>query len=102
MTSNDTNMPSEKPSHSSTFLPRSSPTIEGVSDVHIRKDVNMEEEERIDAQPRSNSTSSRTLSPPQAAIIDWDGPDDPENPMNWSMWKKVYVASVPGLICLIM
>lgn len=21
-------------------------------------------------------------------IVDWDGPDDPENPMNWSLSKK--------------
>lgn len=22
------------------------------------------------------------------AVLDWDGPDDPGNPVNWSAWKK--------------
>lgn len=28
-------------------------------------------------------------------IVDWDGPDDPENPLNWPIWKKcLHVAYV--------
>lgn len=23
-------------------------------------------------------------------VQDWDGPDDPENPINWPGWKKAY------------
>ena len=29
-------------------------------------------------------------------IVDWDGPDDPQNPMNWPAWKRltqVFLAS---------
>jgi hypothetical protein len=22
-------------------------------------------------------------------VVDWDGPDDPENPRNWSTWKRM-------------
>lgn len=22
-------------------------------------------------------------------IVDWDGPDDSENPMNWPTWKRI-------------
>ena len=22
-------------------------------------------------------------------IVDWDGPDDPQNPMNWPTWKRL-------------
>jgi hypothetical protein len=22
-------------------------------------------------------------------IVDWDGPDDPQNPMNWPSWKRL-------------
>ncbi|KAI9150755.1 major facilitator superfamily domain-containing protein [Paramyrothecium foliicola] len=25
-------------------------------------------------------------------IVDWDGPDDPENPHNWPTWRKIAVA----------
>jgi hypothetical protein len=25
----------------------------------------------------------------KANIVDWDGPDDPQNPMNWPSWKRL-------------
>ena len=28
---------------------------------------------------------------------DWIGPDDPENPVNWPLWQRVYHTTVPGL-----
>ena len=28
---------------------------------------------------------------------DWTGPDDPENPQNWPLWKRVWHAVPPGL-----
>lgn len=31
-------------------------------------------------------------------LPDWDGPDDPGDPRNWPMWKKVYHTIVVGLI----
>ncbi|KAJ4299180.1 hypothetical protein N0V90_004424 [Kalmusia sp. IMI 367209] len=30
-------------------------------------------------------------------VADWDGPEDVENPQNWSLALKVYHATVPGL-----
>ena len=29
---------------------------------------------------------------------DWTGPNDPENPFNWSTWKRAYHTSVPALL----
>src|ERR1700755_3330977 len=29
-------------------------------------------------------------------VNDWNGPDDPENPMNWPIWFKVYHSVIPG------
>ena len=26
---------------------------------------------------------------------DWNGPDDPENPVKWSLWQRVYHTYVP-------
>ncbi len=37
-------------------------------------------------------TLSRT-----ATAQDWTGPDDPENPLNWPMWQRVYHTTVPAL-----
>lgn len=28
---------------------------------------------------------------------DWTGPDDPENPLNWPIWQRVYHTTVPAL-----
>lgn len=28
---------------------------------------------------------------------DWTGPDDPENPLNWPLWQRIYHTTVPSL-----
>lgn len=28
---------------------------------------------------------------------DWTGPDDPENPLNWPFWQRIYHTTVPSL-----
>lgn len=28
---------------------------------------------------------------------DWNGPDDPENPLNWPLWQRIYHTTVPSL-----
>ena len=33
---------------------------------------------------------------------DWDGPDDPEDPLNWPIWKKVYHTAMVGFLCFTM
>ncbi|KAF2095630.1 MFS general substrate transporter [Rhizodiscina lignyota] len=32
---------------------------------------------------------------------DWTGPDDPENPFNWPMSKRVYSTAIPGLFAFV-
>jgi len=34
-------------------------------------------------------------------IVDWDGPDDPENPMNWPMKKKWMNIAVLSILTII-
>jgi hypothetical protein len=34
-------------------------------------------------------------------IVDWDGPDDPENPLNWTKRKKVNATVSIALITLL-
>jgi hypothetical protein len=31
-------------------------------------------------------------------IVNWDGPDDPENPMNWSPQKKIMAVTIVSFI----
>ncbi|KAK3303705.1 major facilitator superfamily domain-containing protein [Chaetomium strumarium] len=32
--------------------------------------------------------------------IDWRGPDDPDCPYNWPMRKRIYMTSIPALLCV--
>lgn len=32
-----------------------------------------------------------------AAALDWDGPEDPDNPKTWSFRKRLFHSMVPGL-----
>lgn len=60
-----------------------------------------EKEADLEAGNRRSSSSSKTEVETQVAavnpsVVDWDGPDDPQNPMNWSSglkWGNVAVIS---------
>lgn len=36
-----------------------------------------------------------------AGPLDWDGPDDPDNPWNWPSSKRWFGTIVPGCFCLL-
>lgn len=70
-----------------------------------------EEGTKMDSE---NMTGSSTKSPsehseplPQklegvpAGPLDWDGPDDPDNPWNWPSSKRWFGTIVPGCFCLL-
>ncbi|KAI9813299.1 MAG: hypothetical protein M1827_004241 [Pycnora praestabilis] len=50
---------------------------------------------------RQSARHSHALSTTAATRVvtaqDWTGPDDPENPVNWSRWKRSYHVLVPAL-----
>ncbi|WEW59115.1 hypothetical protein PRK78_004584 [Emydomyces testavorans] len=31
---------------------------------------------------------------------DWRGPDDPDCPYNWPVWKRIYMTSIPVFLCV--
>jgi len=33
--------------------------------------------------------------------LDWNGPEDPDNPWNWPMRKRWFGTIVPGALCLL-
>jgi hypothetical protein len=43
----------------------------------------------------ANIDSPSIRQPPR--VDDWDGPDDPENPHNWSLWLRAYHTAIPAL-----
>lgn len=38
---------------------------------------------------------------PDPNIVDWDGPDDPSNPLNWSISKKTTTISMVSFLTLL-
>lgn len=61
--------------------------------------LNLLESQALRDNPTESDLESRqnTQLPVQAAdelkvkddIVDWNGPDDPENPLNWPFWKRI-------------
>jgi hypothetical protein len=77
------------PKHVSTPLP---PTLEAECERDERR---LEEFGADDPHPPppKNQTADELPPPsvedaPDANLVTWDGPDDPENPQNWSRFKK--------------
>lgn len=57
-----------------------------VGGIASEKSISTEQEEQADQDPN---------------IVDWDGPDDPENPMNWPTWRKVLAIGIVSAITFI-
>ena len=55
--------------------------------------ANPGEEQRINEQlAGSNPPFADPVNP-----MDWNGPNDPENPHNWPTWKLAYHTTIPAL-----
>ena len=39
--------------------------------------------------------------PQDPNIVDWNGPDDPENPLNWSSAKKLAAIGIVSLVTML-
>lgn len=70
---------------------------------------NTDAEKGAQSQALSMHTDERTLSRDTAIqqeerdqnVVDWDGPDDPENPLNWPAKKKWTIIAALGAVTLI-
>jgi len=45
-----------------------------------------------------NNVSNGTSSTDEKEIVDWNGPDDPENPQNWSLRKKWWLVGLVSAV----
>jgi hypothetical protein len=59
---------------------------------------NASEEVPKDLGPCFSAMSAHSFSSPDSNVITWDGPDDPDNPKNWSYCYKWFVT----LICILL
>ncbi|CAN9154833.1 unnamed protein product [Alternaria alternata] len=55
--------------------------------------ANISEEQRASDRV-VDKDESRTL---PVSSLDWNGPDDPDNPHNWSIWKAAYHTTIPAV-----
>lgn len=58
---------------------------------NISSDLN---NERLDEAYADRRDDSQLKTDPDVQIVDWDGPDDPENPFNWPKKKKWLITAV--------
>ena len=40
-------------------------------------------------QPSSEPDQTAIVQEPKDNLVDWDGPNDPQNPSNWPAWKRM-------------
>jgi hypothetical protein len=88
---------------------------DGQSSLAIGNDLEKEDsylaspiQEPIKSHPRDGHGISRHTTqhsehsgPPARRVTtaqDWTGPDDPENPHNWPLWKRVWHTVPPAII----
>lgn len=58
------------------------------------------EKQSIHNRNESNVATDKSLSK-DPNIVDWDGPNDPENPLNWSSAKKITAIGLVSLVTLL-
>ena len=44
-----------------------------------------------------HTSGSEAQGSPGTNVVDWDGPDDPKNPQNWSVLKKTWLSVLVAL-----
>jgi hypothetical protein len=64
------------------------------------RDEDLEKENTFDPIDLPNGDLEKGKAGQQAppAILDWDGPDDPDNPLNWPQWKRNFHVIPPAII----
>jgi MFS family permease len=64
----------------------------------LQPEPDVERQSPIEDLPTSPAKESRAQTLP---VDDWDGPNDPENPWNWPLWKRCYHTFIPSGIALV-
>ena len=66
--------------------------------LHTLPESNSSESPGFSAEATNKNRDGEEPEASESDIVDWDGPDDPENPMNWSDSKKwLNIAVLSGL-----
>jgi hypothetical protein len=68
----------------------------------VEKAVATHEDSKLTSRASSEiGRDNEVTAQPSTAPLDWDSPDDPDNPWNWPMSKRWLGTIVPGALCLL-
>ena len=74
-------------------IPRTSGSdLQNGKDVYAGMKNDVEKSAGINSSPSSSNTEP--VAAKDANLVEWDGPDDPENPMNFSFGRKVLITGL--------
>lgn len=77
--------------------------MKGSNTTSLSSDIKLQDAEKEQEQPSPVSAleDPEKGDAPQNHLVDssdWNGPNDPENPLNWPKWKRFYHIFPPALI----
>jgi hypothetical protein len=62
------------------------------------QDLNKDVERGSSTTEKVNPVEEKVVEPRDPNLVDWDGPDDPENPLNWTTSRKAMMTTSIALI----
>lgn len=87
------------PSHLSDEDEKHSDVTNGDKDLEASS--NDRRNEDVEKQQQNQQQSDNKEEERDPNVVDWDGPDDPQNPMNWSSYRKWGIAVSMGLMTFV-
>lgn len=82
---------------SSTTLSAHSLSSHSSKEVEENRDDEGRNIEKLPTHRTEPSEKDQITKTPTAQ--DWDGPNDPENPLNWPLSRKIYQTASVGFLC---
>ena len=70
-------------------------------DQHFQPAKNHDVENQPSLDKNSPDTATNEKTPKDPNLVDWDGQDDPANPLNWSSVKKIAAIGIVSLITML-
>ncbi|KAI5816441.1 major facilitator superfamily domain-containing protein [Pyronema omphalodes] len=68
----------------------------------VEKTVAIHEDSKLTSRASSEiGRENEVTAQPSTAPLDWDSPDDPDNPWNWPLSRRWLGTIVPGALCLL-
>ncbi|KAK9449300.1 major facilitator superfamily domain-containing protein [Limtongia smithiae] len=78
----------------------SSRTLDETRDIEkLESEVDLAAGLVIDGEVVERAAPDATSNEKDAVVLDWDGPDDPDDPQGWPLRKKLLLLNTVGLLC---